>query len=295
MAFLATRRPVQLIAPAPQTLWGRPAVANFALGGLGAGYYLVAALGAGFEVSPALDVASWLGPALVLAGFAAVALEAGRPFRGLRVLTRIATSWMSRELWLGGLFAALAVGGLALDRPGLRAGAALAAALLALAQGGILREARGVPAWSVPVLPPLFLVSSLVSGAGLLVLGTLARGEAPGRRFLATALVLLIAYVLVWWSYLTWSDDPAFVRDVGPLRDGRGALALVGGGYLLPSLLIALALALPSWEASLSALGALFAIGSQIQLKARLILTAGRLRAVTLAPPRPGPPGRRAE
>lgn len=291
---MATPRPAELIAPAAQTLWRGPAVANFALGGLGAGLYVVAAVGAGFGASPEVALAAWLGPALVFVGFAAVALEAGRPFRGPRVLTRVATSWMSRELWLGGLFATLALGGLVLDRPALRLVAALAAVGLALAQGCILREARGVPAWSVPVIPPLFLTSALVSGVGLLVLGQLARGEAPGRRLLPAALVLLIAHVLVWWSYLTWSDDAAFVRDVGPLRDGHGALVLVGGGYLGPSLLIALALALPSWEAPLGALGALLMIGSQIQLKARLILIAGRLRAVAVGPLGLGPLPRRA-
>ena len=34
--------PVELIPPAPQTLWGKPAVANFVLGGLGAGFYVAA-------------------------------------------------------------------------------------------------------------------------------------------------------------------------------------------------------------------------------------------------------------
>jgi hypothetical protein len=37
----------------------------------------------------------------VLAGFAAVAGEAGRPLRGPRVLWKVRTSWMSRELWIG--------------------------------------------------------------------------------------------------------------------------------------------------------------------------------------------------
>jgi len=294
MTTLATAPPVELIAPAPQTLWGWPAVANFALGGLGAGLYVAAAVGAGFRASPALTVASWLGPVLVLGGFAAVGLEAGRPVRGPRVLTQVATSWMSRELWLGILFVGLAAVGVAVDRPTLRLGAAVAAVGLALSQGFILREARGVPAWGVPVMPSLFLASGLVSGVAGLVLVELARGQTPGRRLLGAVLVLLLAWVLAWWSYLTWSADPAFARDLEALRGGRGALVLVGGGYLVPSLAIALALALPPLEVPLAALGAAAIVGSQIQLKAKLILTAGRFRAIALGSLSLGQSGRRA-
>jgi hypothetical protein len=131
-------------------------------------------------------------------------------------------------------------------------------------------------------MPLTFLASALLSGVALLVLVELGRGVAPGRRLLATVLVLLIAWVLTWWSYITWSTDPIFTRDLVPLRGGHGLLALVGGGYLAPSLAIALALALPSLEAWLAALGAAAIVASQIQLKARLILTAGRLRPIAL-------------
>src|SRR5512146_640345 len=101
-------RPADMIPATRQRRWGLPAVANFGLGGVGAGFYVAAALAARLDAAPALTLASWLGPALVLAGFAAVAAEAGRPLRGARVLTRLASSWMSRELALGLLFAAAA-------------------------------------------------------------------------------------------------------------------------------------------------------------------------------------------
>ena len=114
MSARASLSRVELIPPQRQRLWGWPAVMNFVLGGLGAGWYAIALLAAGFEGSPAVTVASWAAPALVLAGFAAVASAAGRPQRGLRVLTRVRTSWMSRELALGGTFVLLVVG--AIDR-----------------------------------------------------------------------------------------------------------------------------------------------------------------------------------
>src|SRR5262245_57845524 len=120
-----TRGPVELIPATPQRLWGAPAVANFALGGLGAGFYATAVLAARFEASTTVSLAAWLGPLLVFAGFAAVATEAGRPLRGARGLARVRTSWMSRELVLGGVFAAAALAEWVTPSPTQRAAAVL--------------------------------------------------------------------------------------------------------------------------------------------------------------------------
>lgn len=284
MSAIATARPVELIPPATQRLWGWPAVVNFACGGVGAGLYLAAALAAGFRPSPALTLASWLGPVLVLAGFGAVALEAGRPLRGPRVLAQVGTSWMSRELWLGGAFAVFAALEFAIGRPEQRLVAAAAAAALALAQGFILQRARAVAAWAVAPVPPLFLTSALVSGAGLLLLLQATRGV-PSTRLLGGAQALLTVHLVVWWAYIAWSRDEAFARAVRPLREGAGALAIVGAGYLAPSLLIPLAVAFPGLALPLSVVGAALMLAGQVHTKAALILRAGQLRPVTLAHP----------
>lgn len=281
MPTRVTSPPVTLIPAQRQTLWRLPAVLNFALGGLGAGFYAVAAVGSGFGPAPTLTLASWLGPALVLAGFVAVATEAGRPLRGPRVLARVRSSWMSRELVLGAVFAALAAAELVVPGPLTRAAATGAALGLALAQGLILRQARGVPAWAVPAVPPLFLSSALVSGAGLLAL--LAPAMAAGGRVLGSMLVLLSLHVLAWAAYVTASTDDAFVRAVGPLRRGRHRLIALGGGYLGPVLLVAFALALPGQAPPFVAAAGLAMVLSQAALKAALVLEAGRLRPITLA------------
>lgn len=267
-----------LVEPVRQRLWGWPAVANFTLGGLGAGLYTAAAVGG----TPGFALARWLGPALVLAGFLAVAAEAGRPLRGPRVLARPRTSWMSRELWLGLAFAGLAAADAAGAAGGLRRLAVLAALALALAQGAIVRAARGVPAWAVGVMPPLFLSSALVSGAGLLALLEVARGVPP-VRLLGAVQVLLVVHAVLWWAYLTWSDDPAFACSVRPLASGRRALAIVAGGVLAPVACTALALAWPEAGRPLAAAGAALAVAGQAYAKGALILEAGWLRPITAA------------
>ncbi len=282
MATMEMTRPVELIPCSQQTLWGWPAVANFVLGGLGAGFYVVAVVAAGFSRSPAVTAASWLGPALVLAGFVAVAAEAGRPFRGPRVLTRVRTSWMSRELWIGGAFVLLVATDLAFPLRLHRVQAAALAVALALAQGFILRRARGVTAWDVSIMPLVFLSSALVSGGGLYLLVEVGGGRAQPAPALAGLVILLAAGLGVWVRYLTWSREVSFTEAVRPLGQGRGALFIVGAGHVAPFLLAALAAGLQGVASPALGLAGALMIGGQFHGKARLILSAGRFRPITL-------------
>jgi formate-dependent nitrite reductase membrane component NrfD len=283
----ADARRMPLLPPVAQTLWGWPAVLNFALGGLGAGLYVMAAVTAGFAPSPALRVAAWLGPLLVLGGFGAVATEAGRPLRGPRVLARVRTSWMSRELWLGGVFALLAAGSV-VEGPRLPVLGAVAAAGLILAQGQVLRHARGVTVWAVAPMPAVFLTSALVSGAGLLLVLEAWRGH-PLERLLGATLAVLIVHVCAWSVLVTWSHDEAFRQGVRALREGPRAGLIVVAGHVLPSLLAALAVALPGLGPLLATAAGALMIGGQITAKDVLIREAGQLRPVSLTlPPRPG-------
>lgn len=266
-----------LIAGVRQQVWRTPAVLNFALGGLGAGFYLAAAVAGG----EARAVAAWLGPILVLAGFVAVAAEAGRPRRGPRVLARVATSWMSREAVLGGAFAALAVLEIAAPGPWLRALAAGAALAYALAQGRILAAARGVTAWSVGVMPGVFLASAAVSGLGLLLVVDGLTGRPPGVQRLGATLLVLVGALGLWLAYLGWKREGHFAHAVRSLREGPGALAVVGGGYVAPLTLVAAALAVDAPGLAVAA-GALMVLG-QAAAKWLLIVVAGELRPITLA------------
>jgi phenylacetyl-CoA:acceptor oxidoreductase 26-kDa subunit len=269
-----------LVPPTPQRLWGVPAVANFALGGLGAGFYLVASLLGG--ASPALHLASWVGPALVLAGFAAVAAEAGRPLRGPRVLARARTSWMSRELWIGAAFVALALLDGVSPHPALRVLAAGAALALVVAQGEILRAARAIPAWNAPLMPALFVVSSALSGAGLLLMTDAVAGARISAAVLGATLALLLLALGVWWVFLTSGRDATFARATAPLRRGPLALELVAVGYVAPFVLVAVGLAVPAWAPASAVVAAVAIILGQIRAKSALVLTAGVLRPIAL-------------
>lgn len=282
MTHATAATPVQLIPSRHQTLWGWPAVLNFFLGGVGAGLYVVAALAHGSGRAPAMAVAAWLGPALVLAGFASVGTEAGRPLRGARLLARIRTSWMSRELLLGGLFVALALAEIAWPAPALRLLAAGAGLLLALAQGFMLRRARGIPAWDVAIMPVVFGLSALVSGAGAYAVLEASAGRALAGAPLAAIPMILIASALGWSRYLGWSRDPAFVDAVSPLAEGRETRTIIGTGHAAPVLLVALGAGMPAVAIPATALAGLLMLAAQWRMKSRLILTAGHLRPITI-------------
>lgn len=274
---------MEMLPAQPQVLWGWPAVINFALGGLGAGWYVVAVLAAGFERSPGVTAASWAAPGLVLAGFAAVAAEAGRPLRGPRVLMRLRTSWMSRELLLGIAFVLLVAADLAVPLRLHRAQALVAAVLLALAQGFIVRRARGVTAWDVPIMPLLFLLSALLSGAGAYLLVEVGAGRSPLPARVGALLALIVVAFIAWSRYLAWTSEESFTRAVAPLRESRSVLGIDGAGYGLPLLFGLLALAAPAVAGPALGLVGLLLIAGQAYAKARLILAAGRLRPITLA------------
>lgn len=276
----ATAMSTVLIPARPQTLWGWPAVANFALGGLGAGLYLTAVVEANFLPAPALTAASWLGPLLVLAGLGAVATEAGRPLRGARVLARPNSSWMSREAWLGGAFVMLAGAEFLTPSSTQRLLALLAALGFALAQGAIVRNARAVPAWSVGVMPLLFLLSALASGAGLHAVVRVVTGAGASRGVLATLASLAALGLLGWLLYLGWSREEVFRAATWPLRRGPLAVELVALAYALPLALAGAGLLMPARAELTAALaGALMVIG-QVQTKGALLLRAGQLRPI---------------
>jgi DMSO reductase anchor subunit len=283
MKTMPTPAPVELMPAESQRLWGPPAVINFCLGGLGAGLYATAMLAARFSPSPAGFVASWLAPILVLAGLSAVATEAGRPLRGIRVLARIRTSWMSRELWLGGAFIILVAADLLFPLGLHRAQASAAALLFALAQGFIVRRSRGVTAWDTPLIPLVFLLSALISGGGLYLMIAVSLGRPPEAPVIMAVAGLLAAGWLLWLGYLAWSREPAFIAAVRPLTAGRARLVIVAGGYAMPLALCVLAWALPVAAApALYAAGPLM-IAGQLYAKTCLILGAGKLRPITLA------------
>lgn len=272
----------ELLPPLKQTLWGRLAVANFLLGGAGAGLYVVVLALSRFSVGPVVRSAMILAALLVLAGFLCVAVEAGRPLRGPRVLRMARTSWMSRESWVGGAFVALAAVDLVRPWLGWRLAAALAALIFALAQGWVLRNCRGVAAWNVPLLPPVFLASSLVSGAGVLGLAAPVGGLGAERLAVGTIGLILLSG-LAWGVYLTVPRGSAFREGTAVLRQDMAILGIFVVGHVVPLVVLVVGLRSPQYFFAAAFLAGAGILIGQLQAKAWLILRAGLLRPITIS------------
>ncbi|MBM5812124.1 MAG: phenylacetyl-CoA:acceptor oxidoreductase [Gammaproteobacteria bacterium] len=181
----------------------------------GAGGGLLLAAAGASQAGGDVRIPVLLALALIGLGLTCVWFEIGRPWRALNVYRHIQTSWMTREAAVAPfLFAA---GGLLL----LTAQVALAwlTGLLGLAflysQARMLRADKGIPAWRHPRCLPVVVSTGLTEGAGLLVL----------------------THALVLTDF-----------GVGP------ALAPERSGWLVPGLVLLLALRLALWRAYLAGL-----------------------------------------
>jgi phenylacetyl-CoA:acceptor oxidoreductase subunit 2 len=90
--------------------------------------------------------------------------------------------------------------------------AATAVSLLFLfSQAMILKEAKGIPAWRIPAIVPLIIVTGITEGSGLFLAAT-ALLQAPLTEAVAVvAVILAILRFWIWRSYLA-----ALVREGAP-------------------------------------------------------------------------------
>ncbi len=268
-------------APVRQQVWGRLAVGNFFLGGMGASAYLLAVLFlalAGASFSRAYAVLRLLAPALVLCGFLCVALEAGQPFRGWRVLGNLRCSWMSRELLVGLTFVLLALGDTFWPYGLLKILAGIVAAAFIVSQGLILFHARSIPAWNQRRVPVIFVSSGLLTGAALLLgLTTLLQRE-PRAAWLLGGIVwgLTLVDLGLWGAYLRQTPTTAALQQaLEALRSAPLLASIVGIGHLLPLFLLGGGLLLPlAWPILPLAASAALVLGGMC-LKDGLVTQAG--------------------
>lgn len=222
--------------PGRQTLWDWRAAGNFSFGGTGTSLFVFAAL-AGLRNPDWLRLAGL--PALVLvgAGLGCVGLEIGRPFRSLNVFFRVRSSWMSREAWAAAALFVLGAPAAVFELAWLAVAAAVLSLAMLYTQARMLQAAKGIPAWRVPAVVPLMLVTGLCEG--MAALGVAA--AVLERRAAAVAAGLAVLLALRLWAWRNYR------RALGEAGAPRGAVAsldalqrsFVIAGHLLAWLLLA--------------------------------------------------------
>ena len=284
---------VRLIRARRQTAWRWPAVVNFTLGGMAAGFYVLSSLVAVLQDvgMHAESQPMWfrlLAPVLTGLAFLSLTIEAGQPLRGRYLLCHLRRSWMSRETLAGAVFILAAALDWLFPYPALRILAVAAAIGLMISHGFIVYRSRGMTAWNVPIVPLLFVTSAFAMGSGLLLL--LGRGWlAQGYGSLIVGLICVVLDLGVWLLYLRWSGDAAFREATKPLRHPISQIVVVGIGHLLPILLLLAALGYSARTRLgyiVAAVAGLAMVVGGMGQRAGMVLRAGYLREIVQGQPK---------
>lgn len=182
----------------PQREWGWQIAVYLYLAGIGAGSFMVGLAMDWWAHTPYPSRAILLwGPLLVAIGAPFLILDLGIKTRFLKACLNPKTSWISRGFLILSAFiiVGLAVWGMSLvslvgisDEPTSLLALDVLGFILALATaayaGVLLQSLKYIPFWNTPLLPLLFLVSALSTGAMLVILSALGYGLlVPHQQF----------------------------------------------------------------------------------------------------------------
>ena len=232
-----------------QDVWGPLLAWDLFLGGAGAAAYIigVVALWLGGKYLRLAKPGIFAGPPLVALGALLLLLELGNPLRAWMGFLRPGSSMMSVGILLISLFIVLGflhILFLLFPKLGVKAGllkllgtvTAVIGLGVILYTGLLLGLVKAVPFWNTPMLPLLFLVSALLSGAGVVILvAGLQRWVAPKKvkaeevgesvgGLVPTVVLLLVVELLVLFLLL-------FLTNGGSVVAATSAKFLLSGAY----------------------------------------------------------------
>ena len=206
--------------PERQTTYGWPIAIEMFLAGIGGGAFLISLiLDLMGKYESVAEIGTLLGPVLVLVGTFFLLAELGRRTRFYRLFISLSSpsSWISRGTWILTIFIIL---GLAYSLPsfwllewkfsgigqGIGIAAGLFSVLVVIYPGLFFGVVKGVPLWNTPILPFLFLFSSLCTGIAALFLTALfseaTLGIADFHQLGAAGIALIFMLLLALGIYL---------------------------------------------------------------------------------------------
>ncbi|MCL6610320.1 MAG: polysulfide reductase NrfD [Peptococcaceae bacterium] len=149
-----------------QSVWSKWIALAFFFGKVGSGMFILAVL---------LNT-----PLIALAGLVienvgkggALLIHLGRPARFWRAMTRPQSSWISRTVWVMGIFTVIGLIYLVLPAGSpawqiFKVLALVSAVVVAITDGFVMNDSPAIPLWNTPMLPFLFLFYSLLGGTSV--------------------------------------------------------------------------------------------------------------------------------
>lgn len=284
----------QLIKPKKLEVWKWPAVVNFTMGGMAAGFYIISLFITTFN-SDLYTVSQYnklklLAPLMMVMGLLILTLEAGRPLRVFYLLNNLGNSWMSREVLFGAVFIMASISECFWPNTILIIIASVAALGFVISQGLIIYSARAVIAWNVPLIPLLFIASGFTLGEGMVLLITAIGRMDIGSNIILTGLVFLVVNLVLLVIYLYSTDSLTFREVTEKMRRSNYLVLTIGIGHLLPITLLFLLLLIDDLR-GVSGRNILIVAGVSIIFagvlqKIGVILWANYLRGIFIGQPR---------
>ena len=268
-----------------QTFWDMRAAMNFIMGGIGSGSAVVAYLLwiSGNVNSQFLVTVNIVSSVILAIGLFCVWLKIGRKLRAPLAILRPQTSWMSREIYVAGIF----FGSVALyffePNSLFLTSAAIGAGLFLYCQGRILHSGKGIPTWRVSQMPLMLVATGLLEGICLsAVLHFGWDSEISVTSILPPAAIILILFnSFLWRRYArnakVWGISPIDRNIIGSLSP-----KLYIFGHCIPLILFGIAFFVPNTESSIVCIASLFALIGSIVWKATIITRACHMQNFAL-------------
>jgi DMSO reductase anchor subunit len=229
-----------------QNIWRLPAVLNFTLGSMAASFYLLMLL---FLMLPAFSITQTdfirngiLAMAIMAIGLFSLSFEAGNPVRNYLLLMNLRQSWMAREVLFAIVFILFTSADILFPTVIFKSIAGIGAAGFLVSQAFIIYKSRGIVTWNTRPILYLFVLSGVLSGVGLYLMG-LSRLEIDQNILYVTQLILIL-YLIVWSFYLFLyrRNDGDFRSATVSLRNTVSLFISLIIGIIIPIGLIQVAL-----------------------------------------------------
>ncbi|MHC4944825.1 MAG: NrfD/PsrC family molybdoenzyme membrane anchor subunit [Planctomycetota bacterium] len=274
-----------------QKEWGWLIAIYLFLGGVGGGAYTIAAinsfLGKSMELSTTVGL--WIGFPALLIGSLVLLLDLGNPGKFILAGLKPGSSWIARGFWIITLFMIFSflhlvihqftdAGGTTGGMNALAIGGIIFAILTMAYTGILLGASKGIPFWRSGVVPVVFVISALVTGHFLIMIGMVIFNEGAATSsqiniMAAEAAALVVVEVLAIFFFLQAAYKQPDSRESAE-RIMRKRIFVIGYfvlGLAVP-LLLMLILYFAMAESGLGAVLAIAFVGALLGLIGGLLL-----------------------
>jgi DMSO reductase anchor subunit len=234
-----------ILPPAKQSSWGILSAFFFSIVGIGAGLHITSTIlileAGGYRQFFAQPIPfSFISSLTIISGFALIALDTSRPIRGLRAISNIRRSWISREILVFLSFIIFIFLDYLASSILWRALSVGSGLLLLFCQASILRRSTAISAWNTPLIIPMFISSGLSSGFGYALILNWMLPSFESVLLASIGIILLILNFATIVIYIFTKKMPDSTEETSIIEKPLFIIINMGFSIVLPMVLLLL-------------------------------------------------------